>query len=281
MTKSFKELTETQEGGVLLVDSFNLGFRWLHKGSTDFLDEYVETIESLKRSYRCSTVILACDWGSSEYRKNILPSYKANRKEKQELQTEEDRLKFERFYKEYERVLLHYQTNTNYPVFRFSKTEADDIAAYIVKYRSKFNLSNIWLVSSDKDWDLLVACDVSRFSYVTRKEITLENWEDHYEYTQEEHISIKCLQGDSGDNVPGVPGIGPKKAHQLVQLYGTTYDIIANLPIQSKYKYVQNLNEFGADRLLLNYRLMDLLEFCDEAIGEANCAVINARLLKE
>ena len=38
---------------------------------------------------------------------------------------------------------------------------------------------------------------------------------------------------------------------------------------------MENLNEFGADRLILNYKLMDLLEFCEEAIGEENCKTIN------
>jgi DNA polymerase-1 len=117
-----------------------------------------------------------------------------------------------------------------------------------------------------------------RFSYVTRKEITLENWNEHYEYNPADHISIKCLTGDSGDNIPGVAGIGPKKAQTLVSQYGSTWDIIANLPIASRYKYVQNLNEFGADNLILNYKLMDLLEFCDEALGEVNCQTINNTL---
>ena len=81
--------------------------------------------------------------------------------------------------------------------------------------------------------------------------------------------------GDSGDNVPGVPGIGPKKAAALIQEYGSTYDIISSLPIASKYKYIANLNSFGADALLLNYKLMDLVTFCEEAIGEENCKKIN------
>jgi hypothetical protein len=63
-----------------------------------------------------------------------------------------------------------------------------------------------------------------------------------------------------------------------VEQYGSTYDIIANLPIVSRYKYVQNLNDFGPDALMLNYQLMDLLEFCDEALGTINCETINSRL---
>jgi DNA polymerase-1 len=80
--------------------------------------------------------------------------------------------------------------------------------------------------------------------------------------------------GDTGDNVPGVPGIGPKRAEQLVQEWGSTYDIIANLPIQSKYKYVAALNE-SKEQLLLNYQLMDLVTHCQEALGTENCEKVN------
>jgi 5'-3' exonuclease len=155
-------------------------------------------------------------------------------------------------------------------VARFLGVEADDIAAYIVSKRKQFKLSQIWLISSDADWDLLVAEGVSRFSYVTRKEVTNDTWHDKYEFDIDDYISIKCLMGDSGDNVPGVPGVGPKKALDLVRTYGSTYDIAASLPISSKYKYIQNLNEFGKENLLLNYQLMDLVTHCEEAIGPEN-----------
>ena len=84
--------------------------------------------------------------------------------------------------------------------------------------------------------------------------------------------------GDSGDNVHGVPGIGPKRALQLVQEYGSGYDICSALPISNRYKYITALNEFGADNLILNYQLMDLVTFCEDAIGVDNCKVLDSML---
>jgi DNA polymerase-1 len=278
MAKTFQKLASTDPRTVMILDSLNLAFRWKHSGETDFLESYIKTVESLKKSYNCGKVIIACDKGSSSYRKSIYEDYKQNRKDKQALSTPEEQAAFERFFEEFMRVIDNFAETTNYPVFRFDKVEADDIAAYIVKNRKDFNIDNIVLISSDRDWDLLVAPDVMRFSYVTRKEVTWDNYSEHYEWTPEQYISIKCLQGDPGDNVPGVPGVGPKKAMALVQQYETTYDIIASLPINSKYKYIQNLNEFGADRLILNYKLMDLLEFCEEAVGVDNINTINNTL---
>lgn len=275
MSIEFKKIQEINPNTMMIVDCLNLGFRWKHSGDTDFLDSYQKTVESLKKSYNCGRVVLACDSGSSSYRKNLYPQYKQNRKDKFEQQTVEEQLEFERFFTEFNRVMDSYKETEKYPLFRFDKCEADDIAAYIVKNRTKYNVENIVLISSDRDWDLLISSHTMRFSYVTRKEITLENWNTHYEYDPEDHISIKCLTGDSGDNIPGVPGIGPKKALSLVREYGSTYDIIASMPIPSRYKYIQNLNEFGRAQLMLNYKLMDLLEFCEEALGETNCKTID------
>lgn len=274
MSIEFKKAMQSDPRSLMVVDALNLGFRWKHSGDTDFLDSYVRTVDSLKKSYNCDKVVIACDSGSSKYRKTIYPQYKQNRKDKFDQQTLEEQLEFERFFTEFNRVMEHYK-GSNYPLFRFEKCEADDVAAYIVKHHQSWNFEKIVLISSDRDWDLLIQPNVMRFSYVTRKEITWENWNEHYDYSPEDHISIKCLTGDTGDNIPGVPGIGPKKAKALVEQYGSTYDIIANLPIVSRYKYVQNLNGFGPDALMLNYQLMDLMEFCDEALGETNCLTIN------
>lgn len=280
MTKTFRELSSIEPGNLMIVDSFNLGYRWLHSSAETFLDDYFQTVDSLKRSYKCDKVIIAADMGSSTYRKTLYPEYKANRKKKVAEQTIEEKEKFDIFFKEMQRIYSAYEEEGRYPVIRFQGVEADDIAAAITIRRSKYNIKHIQLISTDADWDLLVDEYVSRFSYVTRKDINNSNWADKYEWTRDQYISVKCLMGDSGDNVPGVPGIGPKKAQALVEQYGTCMDIIASLPINSKYKYMANLNAFGADALMLNYKLMDLVTFCEDALGEENVKKID-RILED
>jgi 5'-3' exonuclease len=269
----FSDATKLNPNTIMVVDSLNLAFRWKHSGAKEFKDQFINTVESLRKSYKAGKVIIACDEGSSSYRKEIFPDYKQNRKDKYAVQTEQERLDFEAFFNEFNITIDTYKNDGEYPVFKFSKCEADDIAAYIVRKFKKTH--EIWLMSSDKDWDLLVDDNVSRFSYVTRKEITKDNWNEHYEYGLDEHISIKCLTGDTGDNIPGVMGIGPKKAQTLVEQFGSTYDIISNLPISSKYKHIASLNAFGAKNLIRNYKLMDLVTHCDEALGAENCKEID------
>jgi 5'-3' exonuclease len=276
MSITFKKATESNNT-LLVVDALNLAFRYKHSGATDFATDYIRTVDSLKKSYKASHVIIACDQGSSSYRKALSPEYKQNRKDKQEQQTDAERAAFELFFEDFVQTIATIETTTSYPVLKFQGVEADDIAAYIVSQKSKLSTDDIWLISSDRDWDLLVGLGVSRFSYVTRKEVTIDNWNDHYDFDPEDYISIKCLTGDSGDNVAGVPGIGPKRAVSLVAEYGSTYDIIASIPLPGKYKYIQELNQCR-DMLLLNYQLMDLVTHCREAIGDDNLKQIDQTL---
>lgn len=278
MTKTFKQMNTSVDNSLMIVDSLNLAFRYKHSGAQDFCTDYMRTVESFKKSYKTPKLIIAGDMGSSSYRKNLYPDYKQNRKDKFADQTEAEKEAFEEFFAEVQIILSKYETEGVYPVARFQGVEADDIAAYIVSKRKKYALEHIWLISSDRDWNLLIDEGVSQFSYVTRKEFTVDNWSDHYEFSRDDYISIKCLMGDSGDNVPGVPGVGPKKAASLVSEYGSTYDIIAALPIASKYKYIANLNAFGSDALMLNYKLMDLVTFCEDALGADNCKSLDTIL---
>ena len=271
MAFSFTDKLITDGNCTLVVDALNLAFRWKHQGRTDFRYEYQRTVESLAKSYDCKNIIITADLGSSSYRKEINPEYKQNRKEKFAEQSEQEKMEFEDFIAEYEATLELLQED--HTLLRFRGVEADDIAAHLVRHREEYGLEYIWLISSDRDWDLLIQENVARFSYVTRKEVTLENWSDHYEVTPEEYISLKCLTGDKGDNVPGIPGIGPKRALGLIKQYGDAISIYDACPIPGKYKYIESLNE-NYEQIVQNYELMDLISYCDDAIGADNISVI-------
>ena len=260
-------------GNLLIVDGLNVAFRWKHQNILDFKYDYIRTIESLAKSYNAGTIIVCADGGSS-YRKEIYPEYKANRKERFAEQTEQEAKEFEMFMAEFSDTLT--LIRKKYPVFHFKGVEADDIAAYITQ---KIEYDECWLISSDRDWDLLISDTVSRFSTVTRKETTVHNWDEHYDFEIEDYISFKCLTGDKGDNVPGVPGVGPKRAVQLMEQYGTVFDIYDAIPLEGKYKYIQAVNE-NAEQLLQNVELMDLVTYSEEAIGKENTEVIHNTLGK-
>ena len=263
-------------GNLLIVDGLNIAFRWKHQGVTDFKYDYARTVESLAKSYNAGTIIITADGGSS-YRKAIFPEYKANRKEKYAEQTPKEEKEFEMFMAEFSNTLT--LLKEKHTVLQFKGVEADDIAAYISMNLDKFNFDECWMVSSDRDWDLLINDRVSRFSTVTRKETTVHNWDEHYDFDIEDYITFKCLTGDKGDNVPGIPGIGPKRAVQLMEQYGDVFDIYNACPIDGKYKYIESLNE-NAEQLLINVELKDLITYSEEAIGKDNIQTIYKEIVK-
>ena len=275
MAISFSSLGDPAPiGNLLIVDGLNIAFRWKHQGVLDFKYDYARTIESLAKSYNAGTIIITADGGSS-YRKAILPEYKANRKEKYAEQTPQEEKEFAMFMAEFSNTLT--LLKEKHTVLQFKGVEADDIAAYISMNLDKFNFDECWMISSDRDWDLLITDKVSRFSTVTRKEVTLNTWDEHYDFEVEDYITFKCLTGDKGDNVPGIPGIGPKRAVDLMQQYGSVFDIYDSIPIDGKYKYIQSLNE-NAEQLLINVELMDLVTYSEEAIGKDNIETINRKI---
>lgn len=278
--RKYNMATFTQEvkpdSNMMIVDCMNVAFRWKHSGASKFVEEYLATVMSLAKSYNAGTIIASADWGGSSYRKTLFPEYKANRKELVEKQTAEEKEASRKFFDEYERVLEALDKHPRIQLFRYQGVEADDIAAYLVSRLHDYGFDQAWLISSDRDWDLLVGPNVSRFSTVTRKEVTLDTWD--YPVTPEQYISYKVLMGDSGDNIPGIPGVGPKRAAALIEQYGSAMDIYDACPLPGKQKFIQAVND-NRDQIPLNYELMDLISFSQEAIGYNNVQDIGRRLV--
>lgn len=264
MVKQFKQISSTEN--LMIVDGLNLAFRWFVSGKSQFSDEFVNTILSIAQSYKASKIIVLGDGGST-FRYAKYPEYKSSRKLLRENQSEEEAAKFKSFLSEVDKGLELIKA-TKATSIRYFGVEADDIAAYIVKEFSN-QFPHTWLISSDRDWDLLVNEKVSRWSYRTRKETTAENWHEHYLVDRENYLDFKVLTGDKSDDIPGVEGIAEKRACVLIKEYGSVLDIYDQLPIISKLKYIQNLNNFG-DGILRNLELMDLITYCEEAIGDSN-----------
>lgn len=245
----------------LLVDALNLAYRWKIAGNDyELVSGFKDTVRSLAKSYDCGQIVILADGGST-WRKSLHPGYKLSRKLRHENQTEAEKASSEDFFKTFQEAL----DKCGYPVIKLGGVEADDIAAFIVENKYGLDINSIWLISSDKDWDLLIEEDVSRFSTVTRKETTFDNWE--YPVSIENYVHFKTLVGDDGDDIPGVDGVGPKRAADLIEQYGSVFDIIGNLPLKGTAKYIANLNA-SEESMMLAYQLIDLRSFHEDAIGD-------------
>jgi DNA polymerase I len=113
------------------------------------------------------------------------------------------------------------------PVLDLPGYEADDIMATVAKRFAGDDL-NVTLVSRDKDLDQLVTAHVSLYDPMKDETFDPATIEAVKGYRPDQAIEIQTLTGDATDNIPGVPGIGPKTAVKLIAKYGTADNVFAH-----------------------------------------------------
>jgi DNA polymerase-1 len=143
--------------------------------------------------------------------------------------------------------------------------EADDIIACYAKAA----LAQDWkvtIVSSDKDLMQLVEDGkLDLYDTMNDRRIGRAYVEEKFGVGPEKLGDVLALMGDSVDNVPGVPGIGPKTAAQLIQEHGDLESVLAAAETIKKPKLKQNLIEH-ADAARLSRELVRLV--CDSPLPE-------------
>src|SRR6187399_1907117 len=104
--------------------------------------------------------------------------------------------------------------------------EADDLIATYARQACEVK-ADVTIVSSDKDLMQLVNDCVVMYDTMKDKKIGIPEVIEKFGVPPEKVIEAQALIGDSTDNVPGVPGIGPKTAAQLLQEYGDLETLLA------------------------------------------------------
>lgn len=266
-TKSWNDLAALEQNvmeqsgnNLLIVDGNNLSYRYIRRANyNNYAADYGRTVTSLAKSYEAARTIVAFDYGKSYYRKSMYEEYKENRTD--DNLSEEELQKKQEFFK----VLNALPEQLTCEVIKHRGVEADDIIAFLVdKFKNAYD--HIWVISSDKDIIQLVDHNVSIFNIFSRKEITIDSLQESLEITPSEYMLSRIIEGDSGDNILGIEGIGPKRAQALAKEYKTLDNLIEALPIKGKAKYIQNLNA-GKDKLIRNENLINLKRYCREAIS--------------
>lgn len=134
------------------------------------------------------------------------------------------------------------------PIFMYGGYEADDILGTIAKISEEKGY-DVRIISGDRDL-LQLATDkvMIRIPKTIKGQTTIENYfktdvEKVMGVTPIEYIDVKALQGDSSDNIPGVPGVGPKTATELIATYGNLDNLYAHLDEITKKALNKNLTE--------------------------------------
>jgi DNA polymerase-1 len=144
--------------------------------------------------------------------------------------------------------------------------EADDIIACYVTAAKNAGW-RVTIVSSDKDLMQLIDEDagIDMLDTMNDRRIGRAEVLEKFGVPPEKVGDVLALMGDSVDNVPGVPGIGPKTASQLIQTYGDLETVLASTDEISKPKLKQSLIEHAGDARL-SRELVRLV--CDSPLPE-------------
>lgn len=137
----------------------------------------------------------------------------------------------------------------NLPAFELEGYEADDLIATIVK-RLASDEHRIVIVSGDKDLLQLVSPYVTIWDPMKDRRIDIENLRKEYGLEPGQMADVFALAGDAIDNVPGVPGIGPKTALSLIQRYRSVENLFTSLESIDKSKLREKLTTYREQALL-------------------------------
>lgn len=234
---------------ILLLDANNLFMRaWYatqHEAmtadgeSTAAMVVFTNTLTRHIREERPEKVVVCWDGGGSDYRSRLLPSYKANRKER----AEQSRASRER------RTIKEFLSLAG--VFQVERpgVEADDL---IAKYWHDAE-EDVVIVSEDKDFLQLAGfnpkaygCEILRSTGERWNAISVKDKTG----ARPQHLpSVMALTGDTSDNVIGVPGIGPVRAVQLLEEAGWDLQAIEDPRVR------EMLPQVLTNRVLVNLRL--------------------------
>jgi len=271
-TKNFKD--SSKHDRVLIIDSLNLFLRnfsmlnyvnpeGVHVGG---LGGFLKSLGSLVNTLTPTSVYIVFDGeGSSTNRKNLLPEYKSNRN----LNRITNWNTFESFEEELDSKigqigrLVHYLRFLPVKIISLSKTEADDVIAYLsTKITNSHTEGKIYIVSRDRDFIQLVNKNIILYDSMSK-----EFWDEDlvrkfYKINPKNFIIYKTLLGDPSDKIPGVKGLGKKKILSKfpeIQDVELTMDCIYDIS-SKKYKdhEVYSRIILNIENLKRNYNLMDL-----------------------
>jgi DNA polymerase I len=184
------------------------------------------------------------DYSSKTFRKEIYPEYKANRSA-----PPEDLIP--------QFGLIRQATRAfNLPCIETEGFEADDIIATYARKAEAMG-ADVTIVSSDKDLMQLVTANVHMYDAMKDKQIGIPDVIEKWGVPPEKMIDLQSLTGDSTDNIPGIPGIGPKTAAQLLEEYGDLETLMARAGEIKQNKRRENILA-GVEAVKLSRQLVTL-----------------------
>jgi DNA polymerase-1 len=188
-------------------------------------------------------LVVAMDSKRPTFRAEIYPEYKAHRPPMpDDMPTQIDRI---------EEILAA----MNIPVLRVDGFEADDIIGTLAKGASVGGIDT-YICSKDKDMLQLLDKHVFTYNMKTGQVTSRDSMLAEMKLSPQQFLDVLALQGDTADNVPGVPDVGPKTALDWIQKYGSLENLYAHAD-EIKGKRGDSLRS-SRDKALLSKELVTI-----------------------
>lgn len=113
------------------------------------------------------------------------------------------------------------------PAVEMEGYEADDLIATYAQQAVKDGYQ-VTIVSGDKDLMQLMTSNIELVDPIKNRRLTEEDVIKKFGVKPEKVADVQALMGDSTDNIPGVPGVGPKTASELINIYGDLESLLKN-----------------------------------------------------
>ncbi len=248
---------------LLIVDGHAYAYRAFHAirelrapggQPTNAIYGFVKMLEKMRLAVEPTHLMVVWDGGLSAERLAELPDYKAHRPEMPaDLRTQLD-------------GLVEFLAAAKIASHRADGVEADDYIASLAR-RSAAAGWNVVIASSDKDFMQLVSVQIGLLN-PNDKTGTIWGAEQVRAKTGVEPGQVAdwlALMGDAVDNIPGVPGVGPKTAAELLKQFGAVDNLLVRLAEVKSEKLRQSLSGAAA-AVVRNQRLVRLPDVpCDFA----------------
>lgn len=241
------------EKRLIVIDGYSLVFRAYHSMPALSRNDgtpvgavygFVSMMLRLLAEVKSSHIVMVFDAGGKNFRHALYPEYKAHRPP-----APEDLIPQFPLMREAAAAL-------NIHVLEQRGFEADDIIATLAE-RALENKEEVLIVSSDKDLMQLINGHIKMYDAVKAKIVGAgEVFEKFGVYPEKMH-DLLSMVGDAADNIPGIPGIGPKTAALLLEEYGDLENILANTHNIKQAKRRENI-ENSRDIVHLSKKLVAL-----------------------
>jgi DNA polymerase I len=208
----------------------------------------VTMLERLVRERRPQLLAIAMDSGRDTFRRKIYPEYKATRPPA----PDDLKVQLERVHEIIDAFAI--------PVLKQQGVEADDLIAAAVRDAREHGL-RVVIVGTDKDLMQLVGDDVVMWDTMRDRVFGTPEVEERFGVKVGQVRDLLALMGDSSDNVPGVPHVGPKTARDLLCEFGTLDGVYENLAAIPKKGLKENLTTHEA-QARVSQELVTLKDDC-------------------